>query len=90
MDITVRGKNIEVTSALVEYANKNLGKLSKYFGKEAGAQVVMSVVRENHIVEVTVIVNGLILRGKNRPVIYASIDKVVSKLERQVAKYKPV
>ena len=89
MDITVRGKNIEVTSALVEYANKKLGKLSKYFGKEAGAQVVMSVVRENHIVEVTVIVNGLILRGEESTGdMYASIDKVVSKLERQVAKYK--
>ncbi len=89
MDIMVRGKNIEVTPALVEYANRKLGKLSKFFGQEAGAQVAMSVVRENHIVEVTVNINGLILRGEESTGdMYASIDMVVAKLEKQVTKYK--
>ncbi len=89
MNITVRGKNIEITSALVDYATKKLGKLSKFFGQEAGAQVVMSVVKENHIVEVTVNVNGLILRGEESTGdMYASIDMVVAKLEKQVSKYK--
>ena len=89
MNITVRGKNIEITSALVDYATKKLGKLSKFFGQETGAQVVMSVVKENHIVEVTVNINGLILRGEESTGdMYASIDMVVAKLEKQVGKYK--
>ena len=89
MDITVRGKNIEVTPALVNYATKKVGKLSKFFRKETSAQVVMSVVRDSHIVEVTVKFNGLILRGEESTGdMYASIDKVVDKLEKQVAKYK--
>ena len=68
---------------------QKLGKLSKFFGQETGAQVVMSVVKENHIVEVTVNINGLILRGEESTGdMYASIDMVVAKLEKQVGKYK--
>jgi len=49
----------------------------------------MSVVRDSHIVEVTVNFNGLILRGEESTGdMYASIDMVVDKLEKQVAKHK--
>ncbi len=89
MKIAVRGKNIEVTPALVSYAEKKLGKLSKFFEGAAESQVVLSVIRDNHIVEVTVIFNGLILRGEESTGdMYASLDMVVDKLEKQVAKYK--
>ena len=49
----------------------------------------MGVIREEHIVEVTVILNGLILRGEESTGdMYASIDMVVDKLEKQLVKYK--
>ena len=89
MEVTVRGKNIEVTPALVEYTQKKLGKLAKFFDKATEAQVFLSVTREDHVVEVTVNVEGLILRGEEATGdMYASIDLVVEKLEKQVAKYK--
>ncbi len=89
MNISVRGKNVEATPALVEYAQKKLGKLEKHFDKSTDAQVVLSVIREEHIVEVTLNLNGLILRGEESTGdMYASIDMVVDKLERQVKKYK--
>ncbi len=89
MDIKVNGKNIEVTPALVSYTQKKLGKLAKFFDKATEAQVMLSVIRDEHIVEVTVIFEGLILRGEESTSdMYASIDKVVDKLEKQVAKYK--
>ena len=88
MNISVRGRNIEVTDALVNHAKKKLGKLSRYLA-DAETQVVLSVIRDEHIVEVTVLMNGLILRGEESTNdMYASIDLVVDKLERQVAKYK--
>ena len=87
MNISVRGRNIEVTDALVNHAKKP-GKLSRYLA-DAETQVVLSVIRDEHIVEVTVLMNGLILRGEESTNdMYASIDLVVDKLERQVAKYK--
>ncbi|HED24389.1 MAG TPA: ribosome-associated translation inhibitor RaiA [Firmicutes bacterium] len=89
MNINVRGKNIEATPALVDYAYKKLSKLEKHFDKSTDVQVVLSVIKEEHIVEVTMSLNGLILRGEEATGdMYASIDMVVDKLERQVRKYK--
>ncbi len=89
MEINVRGKNIEATPALVDYAQKKLGKLDKHFDQAADAQVVLSVLRGEHIVEVTMNLNGLIIRGEESTGdMYASIDMVVDKLERQIKKYK--
>jgi putative sigma-54 modulation protein len=89
MKITVRGKNIEATPALVDYAEKKLSKLDKHFDDTTEVVAVLSVIREEHIVEVTVNLNGLMLRGEESTGdMYASIDMVIEKLERQVKKYK--
>jgi putative sigma-54 modulation protein len=92
MQINIRGKNMEVTPALQEYVEKRLGKLGKYLDTEEtgiDAQVTLNVVKENHIVEVTISVGGLLLRGEEATQdMYASIDLVVDKVERQIHKYK--
>ncbi len=89
MKVIVRGKNIEATPALVDYATKKLSKLEKHFDRAADAQVVLSVIREDHIVEVTFNLDGLILRGEESTGdMYASIDMVADKLEKQIGKYK--
>lgn len=90
MQIVVKGKNIAVTPALRRYAEKKLGKLSRYFNSIPEATVTLSVEKNRHIVEVTVPLNGgMLLRGEEEtPDMYASIDLVVEKLERQIEKYK--
>ena len=89
MQINLRGKNMEITPALQDYMAKRLSKLEKYFNTPIEAQTTLSVVREDHIVEVTIIIDGLILRGEESTSdMYASIDLVVDKLERQMHKYK--
>jgi len=89
MKLLVRGKNIEVTDSLKNYAEKKLSKIDKYFTIEPEAQVTMTVERGIHKVEVTAGINGLILRAEEATEdMYASIDQVVDKLERQLRKYK--
>lgn len=89
MQITFRGKNLDVTPALKEHATKRLGKLNRYFEQPLNAQVSLEVERGQHIVEVTIPVSGLILRGEmTSSDMYASLDQVIDKLERQVRKYK--
>jgi putative sigma-54 modulation protein len=89
MQITFRGKNLDVTPALKEHATKRLGKLNRYFEQSLNAQVSLEVERGQHIVEVTIPVSGLILRGEMTSTdMYASLDQVIDKLERQVRKYK--
>lgn len=89
MKVHVRGRNIEVTGALKDYVAKRLGKLDKYIDNLGDAQVALSVERESHRIEVTIPINGMILRGEEATLdMYASTDKVVEKLEKQIEKYK--
>lgn len=91
MKYNVRGNNIEVTAALRDYVVKKLGRLEKYFDSTAAteANVSLGVFRDEHKVEVTVPFPGLLVRAEEASEnMYASIDKVVEKLERQIRKYK--
>jgi putative sigma-54 modulation protein len=90
MLVTVNGKNIELTGALREYAEKKVAKIAKFFEKSpVGAQVTLSTERSKHVVDITVQVNGLLLRGEAKTDdMYVSIDNAIDKIERQVHKFK--
>jgi putative sigma-54 modulation protein len=89
MRVTVKGKHMEVSDGLKTYAEKKLGKLQKYFHHIQEVQITQSVERQWHVVEVLVQGDGVILRGEEKtPDMYASIDQVFEKLERQVQKFK--
>lgn len=89
MQVAVRGKNIEITAALREYVEKKLGKIEKFSDHPVTAQVNLYVERGRHIIEVTAGLNGLLLRGEEATTdMYASIDLVSDKLEKQVQKYR--
>lgn len=89
MRIIVRGKNMEVTDALQRYAEKKVEKLEKYFQNIKEAIVTQSTQRNWHIVEVMLEGDGIVLRGEERSdSMYASIDQVVEKLEKQVKRFK--
>ncbi|MDR0921194.1 MAG: ribosome-associated translation inhibitor RaiA [Lactobacillales bacterium] len=88
----VRGENIEVTEPIRDYVEKKVSKVEKYFPEstEATAHVNLKVYTEKTAkVEVTIPLPNLVLRAEETsPDLYASIDLVVDKLERQIRKYK--
>jgi putative sigma-54 modulation protein len=89
MRITVTGKNIDITDALRDNVMKKISKLDKYFNPDVEAQVTLSVQKNRHIIEVTIPFDGVILRGEEATDdMYASIDNVLDKLERQMVKHK--
>jgi putative sigma-54 modulation protein len=89
MRVTVTGKNVQVTDALKSYAEKKLQKLTRYFSSIKDAQVTQSIQRNWHIVEVQVEGDGIFLRAEERSGdMYASIDAVVEKLEKQAKRFK--
>ncbi|PTX62573.1 putative sigma-54 modulation protein [Melghirimyces profundicolus] len=91
MKYNIRGNNIDVTQALRDYVVKKLGRLEKYFDSTSAteAHVALSVYRDEHKVEVTVPFPGLLVRAEEATEnMYAAIDNVVEKLERQIRKYK--
>ncbi len=89
MELALRGKNIELTEALRNYVEKKVGKIDKYFDIPLRAEVTLNVEGNRHIVEVTLPVDGMLLRGEAETQdMYAAVDAVVKKIERQIHKYK--
>lgn len=91
MKFNIRGENIEITNALKEYAERKVGRIEKYFDTPPTSEVkvTMKVEKDVHSVEVTIVFPNLVLRGEEtNGDMYAAIDLVVEKLERQIKKYK--
>lgn len=91
MNFIVRGENIEVTNALRDYVEKKLSRVKKYFHstEQVDAHISLEVLKDGHKVEVTINFPNLLVRGEEKSEdMYASIDLVVEKLERQIRKYK--
>lgn len=88
----IRGENIEVTQAIRDYTEKRISKLEKYFEKDLKntAHVNLKVYPDKQAkVEVTIPLPYLTLRAEEMSNdLYASIDLVTDKLERQIRKYK--
>jgi len=90
MKINIKGRNVEVTAAIKEYVEKRLAKFDKMIAEAEEAYVTVLVQKDRHRVEVTIPLDGgVILRGEEEGNnMYACIDEVVEKLERQVRKHK--
>ncbi|HBC96281.1 MAG TPA: ribosome-associated translation inhibitor RaiA [Clostridium sp.] len=89
MKITVTGKNIVITDALKNAVVKKLSRLDKYFNPDVEAHATLSVQKNRQKIEVTIPFNGVILRGEvESGDMYASIDLVLDKLEKQIRKQK--
>lgn len=91
MNINIRGSKVEVTESIKSYVENKIGKLSKYFENpdDITANVVLKVRGVEQIVEVTIPVRKIILRGEEtNKDLYAAIDLVSEKVERQIRKNK--
>ncbi|HLR62368.1 MAG TPA: ribosome-associated translation inhibitor RaiA [Lentibacillus sp.] len=91
MKYNIRGENIEVTGAIRDYVEKKIGKLARYFDTppSSDVNVNLSVYNDEQRIEVTVPMPNLLLRAEEQHIdLYAAIDLVVDKLERQIRKYK--
>ncbi len=85
MNIQITGKNIPVTDSLRETVQKKLKKLDRYFEPDTEVTVVLSIERARQIVEVTIPLSGVILRGEeSTDDMYSSVEGAVRKLEKQI------
>jgi putative sigma-54 modulation protein len=74
---------------LREYTEKRISKLERFIEDIKLAQVTLSVEGDSHKVEVTIPLNGVILRGEETSAdMYSSIDLVVEKLDKQIDNHK--
>ena len=89
MKITIVGKNIEVSDYLRSLTEKKVGKLQRYLKPETEVLVTLSVEKTRHICEVTIPFDGVTIRGEEvTGDMYASIDNVLDKLEKQISRHR--
>ena len=90
MDVIVRGKNVDVTEALKDHVTRKLSKMEKFFEhQDVTAHAMLTVEKERQIIEVTMPMDGLLLRGEEAsPDMYASVDALLDKLVAQLRKHK--
>ena len=91
MELQIRGDKITVTKSIKDYVIDKLARLDKYFEnpRNIKAQVIIRVRNNEQIIEVTVPTNKFTLRAEEKhDALYAAIDLVIDKLERQIRKNK--
>lgn len=94
MEVTIRGRNIEVTSRLQEYVEKKIGKLDRYLPTIDEAHMELAVektrsTQDRQVAQLTVRSKGAILRAEERNHdLYTAIDAVLDKMYRQIGRYK--
>jgi putative sigma-54 modulation protein len=94
MELTIKGRGVEVTDRLQDYVEKKIGKLDRYLPTITEAWVELSVegtkaAQDRQVCQVTVRANGTMLRAEERSEdMFTSIDAVLDKMYRQIARYK--
>ena len=91
MKMNIRGSKIKITDAINNYIENKIGKLDKYLEDPTNitANVVVKVKGNDQTVEATILMKKLILRAEEtHNDLYAAIDLVSDKLERQIRKNK--
>ena len=82
---------MDITPTIISYIEQKIGRLDKYLEKpdEVTANVVTRIRGKDQIVEVTIPIKKIILRGEEaHNDLYAAIDLVSDKIERQIRKNK--
>src|ERR671921_809575 len=97
MDVLVKGRNIPVTEALQRYAAEKVERVARFFDEgrsDSRAEVELihernRAVSEPEVAEATLFINGSVLKASEASEdMYASIDRMSDKLERQVKRYR--
>ncbi len=89
MKIKITGKGMNVSDYLRGVVLKKAEKLGRYFKPDAEMSVMLTIEKNRHIAEVTVPVDGILLRTEEATGdMYSSVDAVLKKLERKIRKHR--
>ncbi|MCC5852114.1 MAG: ribosome hibernation promoting factor [Alkalimonas sp.] len=89
MQINLTGRHVEITEALKDYVDNKFAKLERHFEHINNVHVVLNVEKLQQIAEAKLNLNGgevfAVSESEN---MYAAIDQLIDKLDRQVIKHK--
>lgn len=91
MKYDIRGKDIKITKSIEEYIKTKIDKLEKYFNEPEGItiNVLAKVKGKAQTIEITIYTDNFTIRAEDcNEDLYAAVDGVEQKLERQIVKCK--
>lgn len=89
MQLSITGHHVEVTDALRSYVDEKIHKLERHFDHVSNVHVILSVEKLQQKAEATVnISGGAIFAEAVEADMYAAIDGLAAKLDRQILKHK--
>src|ERR671919_2369495 len=89
MNLHVSGHHLEVTPALRSYVQEKIGRVTRHFDHVIDAHVILTANKLVQKAEVTLHVRGKDLHCESEQAdLYAAIDLLADKLDRQVLRYK--
>ena len=89
MQIDITGHHLKVTAALRQYVEKKFKRITKHFDHVIDIHVVLTVEKLTHKAEASLHVRGnKIFANSNNEGMYAAVDSLVDKLDRQIVKHK--
>lgn len=89
MNLNLTGHHVEITPALREHVTLKLDRVSRHFDQVTSTHVILSVDKLEQKAEVTLHVKGKdIYADATHADLYAAIDLLADKLDRQIVKHK--
>ncbi|OFC72122.1 ribosome hibernation promoting factor [Alteromonas confluentis] len=89
MQINLTGHHVEITDSLRTYVDTKFSKLERHFDHISNVHVILNVEKLNQKAEATVFLSGAeVFASSENQDMYAAIDSMVDKLDRQVLKHK--
>ena len=89
MQLNLTGHHIEITDSLRTYVQEKMERVERHFDKVTNSHVILTVENVRHKAEATVHMSGNDVFAENtEDNMYAAIDGLIDKLDRQVKKHK--
>lgn len=89
MQITISGHHVELTSALKDFVNSKLQKLERHFDQITSIKVVLNVEKQRQMADASIHIAGHdVVANAEHEDMYAAIDLLTDKLDRQILKHK--
>ena len=89
MQLSISGHHVEISDSLKDYINNKMGRVERHSDQVIDAHVVLDVAKQRHKAETTLQISGSkIHAASEHGDMYAAIDAMIDKLDRQVRKHK--
>jgi putative sigma-54 modulation protein len=89
MQINLTGHHVDITDSLRSYVDTKFSKLERHFDHISNVHVILNVEKLNQKAEATMHLSGAEVFASSQDLdMYAAIDSMIDKLDRQVIRHK--